>query len=247
MAKKKKNTVFVELYNLKISRKANERFGRIVPTRSVREDDLISAAAARYADLDAKTLRTSLDVLKEIAIEEIAAGASVQFGTGFFCLASKGLYYGDQAQWDPEVNSLFVKAASGLELREAIGDVHVKVRGMAAPGTIITSLTDKSSGEENTRLTPGGIVTLVGNKICIMGGRPENGIRLIEQNSGVIIPIPTDTILINESKKVVFPVPGYLPAGDYKLSLTTEYSTTYTTLKGPAVCVFDYVLAVDFY
>jgi hypothetical protein len=245
MANEEKNTVFVELYDLKLSKRANERFGRTVTTKSFCENDLISAAVERNPDLNAETLRTSLDVLKKMAIEKIAGGALVQFGLGFFSLDSKGIYIGDHASWNPEVNSLHVKTASSIELRNVIRNIRVKVLGMASSETIITSLTDKSSGKENARLTPGGSVTLVGSKIRIVGGSPENGIRLIEQHNGIITPIPMETILINEPRRVTFTVPGYLPAGDYKLSLTTQYLTVSRTFRKPATCVFDYVLAVQ--
>jgi hypothetical protein len=245
MATEKKNTVLVELYDLKISPKADDRFGRVVTTRSLRESDLISIAVERRTDLNATTLRASLDILKEIAIEEVANGASVQFGLGFFNLDVRGIFIGDHAQWNPDVNSLHVKTAAGVELRTAIRNVHVKVLGMANSGTIINTLTDKSSGEENTRLTPGGAVNLTGSKIKIAGGSAENGIRLIDQNTGAETLIPMISVPLNNPKRVTFVVPGSLPVGDYKLSLTTQFSSGNTLLKEPRTYLFDNVLAVQ--
>jgi hypothetical protein len=245
MASEKKNTVFVELYDLKISEKADDRFGRVVTTQSLHEGDLINIAVKRRTDINPTTLRASLDILKEIAIEEIVTGASVQFGLGFFSLDVKGIFIGDHAQWNPEVNSLRVKTAPGVDLRTAIRDAHVKVLGRARSGIVINNLIDKTSGEENTRLTPGGGINLTGSKIRIAGESAENGIRLIEQSSGAITRIPTESVLINDPKKITFIVPGDLPAGDYKLSLTTQYSTAATTLKEPRAYLFDYVLAVQ--
>jgi hypothetical protein len=43
---------------------------------------------------------------------------------------------------------------------------------------------------------------------------------------------------------VSFIVPADLPAGDYKLSLTTQYSSSGVLLKDPRTYTFDYVLAV---
>jgi hypothetical protein len=233
MANEEKNTVFVELYDLKLSERVDDRFGRVVTSKSLHEGDLINIAVKRRTDLNPTTLRASLDILKEIAIEEIANGASVQFGLGFFSLDVRGIFTGDHAQWNPDVNSLHVKTASGVELRTAISDVHVKVLGMASSGTVINSLIDKSSGEENTRLTPGGGVNLTGSKIRIAGESADNGIRLTEQNTGAEHLIPMETILVNDPKKVTFIVPVGLPVGDYKLSLTTQFSNTSTMLKEP--------------
>ncbi|MDR1273757.1 MAG: DUF4469 domain-containing protein [Odoribacteraceae bacterium] len=245
MATEEKNTVIVELYDLKISARTDDRFGRVVTTKSLTESNLIDIAVNQRTDLNPTTLRSALEILKGVAIREIANGASVQFGLGFFSLDVRGIFIGDHAQWNPEVNSLHVKTASSAELREIIKGVHVNVRGMANSGTIINTLIDKTSGEENARLTPGGGVNLTGSKIRIVGDSMENGIRLIEQNSGTETLIPMETVLVNDPKKVTFIVPAYLPAGDYKLSLTTQYANSSTLLKEPRTYLFDYVLAVQ--
>jgi hypothetical protein len=245
MAEEQKNTVIVELYDLPLTVRTDDRAGKVVIPKSLREIDLIGIAVKRRTDLNPTTLRSSLDILKEIAIEQIANGSSVQFGLGFFSLGVKGVLIGDHPKWDPEVNSLRVKVASSVELREVIKNVHVHVRGMASSGTFVNHLIDKSSGEENSTLTPGGGVNLTGIKIKIAGESDENGIRLIEQNSGVEYPIPMETILVNDPKKVTFIVPIDLPVGDYKLSLTTQYSSSNTLLKEPRTYLFDYMLAVQ--
>ncbi|MDR1273078.1 MAG: DUF4469 domain-containing protein, partial [Odoribacteraceae bacterium] len=202
-------------------------------------------AVKRRTDLNPTTLRASLDILKEIAIEEIVNGSSVQFGLGFFGLDVRGIFIGDHAQWDTDVNSLHARITSGVELREALKNVHVKVLGMASSGTIINTLIDKSSGEENSCLTPGGGVNLTGSKIRVAGESTENGIRLIEQNSGTEYRVPMETVLVNDPKKVTFIVPLDLPVGDYKLSLTTQYSSSNTLLKELRTYLFDHVLAVQ--
>jgi hypothetical protein len=245
VATEEKNTVIVELYDLKISERTDDFFGRVVTTMSLTEADLIEMAVKQRTDLNPTTLRASIDILKGLAIKAIANGASVQFGLGFFSLDVKGIFIGEHAQWNPEVNSLRVKTTSSAELRNVIKGAHVKVRGMASSGTFINTVTDKISGEENARLTPGGGVNLAGSKIKIAGDSTENGIRLIDQNSSTETLIPMEAILVNDPKKVTFIVPADLPAGDYKLSLTTQFSSGNSRLKEPRTYLFDYVLAVQ--
>jgi hypothetical protein len=55
---------------------------------------------------------------------------------------------------------------------------------------------------------------------------------------------PTESVLVNDPKKVTFIVPHDLPVGDYKLSLTTQYSSASMLLKGPYIYLFYNVLAV---
>jgi hypothetical protein len=240
-----KNNVFVELYDLSLSERTDDRFGRVVTSKSLREDDLIKIAVQRRTDLSPSSLRAALDILKEIAIEEIANGASVQFGLGFFSLDVKGVFIGDQAGWDAAQHSLHVKTSASVELRQVVRGVHVNVRGMASAGTVINVVKDVASGEENTTLTPGGGVNIGGSKIKIAGDNPENGIRIVNQGTGEATAIPTAAILTNEPKKVSFIVPAALSAGDYKLSITTQFSGGSALLKEPRTCLFDHVLAVQ--
>jgi hypothetical protein len=239
-----KNSVVVELYDLTITDKKDDRFGRVVTSKSLNEDDLIRLAVSRRTDLNASTIRASLDILKEVAVEEIANGASVYFGLGYFSLLVNGVFVGDHAKWDSAQHSLHVKATASVELRNTVKGIHVNVLGMAQSGLVINTVMDVASGEENTRLTPGGGVNLAGARIRIVGDSADNGIRLTEQTSGAVTAIPATAILVNEPSKVSFIVPADLPAGDYKLSLTTQYSHGSTLLKDPRTYVFDYVLTV---
>jgi hypothetical protein len=131
-----------------------------------------------------------------------------------------------------------------VALRDAVKSIYVNVLGMAQSGLVINAVVDVASGEENTRLAPGGGVNLAGSKIRIAGDNPACGILLTEQNSGAETPIPPTAILANDPSKVTFIVPTDLPAGDYKLSLTTQFSATAQLLKEPRTYIFDYVLTV---
>ena len=239
-----KNSVVVELYDLTLTDRKDDRYGRVVTTKSLNEDDLIRLAVSRRTDLNPSTLRASLDILKEVAVEEIANGASVYFGLGYFSLLVNGVFVGDHAKWDPAQHSLHVKATASADLRNTVKGIHVNVLGMAQSGLVINTVTDVASGEENTRLTPGGGVNLAGTRIRIVGDSPDNGITLTEQNTLAVTRIADTAILVNDPSKVSFIVPADLPAGDYKLSLTTQYSSSGVLLKDPRTYTFDYVLAV---
>ena len=245
MATNEKNSVFVELYDLILTERTDDRFGRVVTTKSLTEDDLVKIAVARRTDLNAVTLKASLEILKEIAKEQIANGASVSFGLGYFGLEVKGVFIGDNPRWDSKQHNLSVRVTPNADLRQTIRNVSVDVRGMASVGVVINSLTDVASGEMNTRLTPSGGVNLTGSKIKIAGDNPANGISLINQATEAVTTISATTILINEPSKITFIIPADLPAGDYKLRITTQFSTNTQTLKEPRSYLFDYVLSVE--
>ncbi|MDR1553847.1 MAG: DUF4469 domain-containing protein [Prevotellaceae bacterium] len=244
MVNEEKTSVIVELYDLTITERKDDRFGRVVTSKSLKEDDLIKLAVARRTDLSPATLRASLDILKEIAIEQITNGASVYFGLGYFSLIVNGTFIGDHAKWDPTKHSLHVKAAASVALREAIETTQVNVRGMSQSGIVINSVHDVASGEDNAHLTPGGGVSLSGNKIKIAGESHDNGIYLTNLNTQEVTAIAANAVIVNDPSKVSFIVPNGLLAGDYKLSITTQYSSGTNLLKEPRTYVFDYVLTV---
>lgn len=244
MAMNEKNSVIVELYDLTLTERKDDRFGRVVTTRSLTDDDLIAIAVSRRTDLNPTTLKASMDILQGIAIEQIANGASVSFGLGYFSLAVNGVFIGDNATWDSSIHNLSIRVSPTADLRNAVKSSVVNVRGMAASGLFINSATDVASGETNSRLTPGGGMNLTGSKIKIDGDNAANGINLTNQATTNVYSIPLTSLLVNDPSKISFIVPATLVPGDYVLSITTQYSSPSQMLKEPRTYTFDYILNV---
>jgi hypothetical protein len=238
----KDNIINVELYDLAITERTDDRCGKIVSAGSITEDDLIQLAVSRRTDLNAATLRAALEILKDVAVESIANGNSVNFGLGYFLLDVKGVFVGDHARWDSKQHALTVHVSPAARLRNAVKEASVNVLGMASTGVVINSVTDVFTGEVNQRLTPGGGVNLAGSKIKIAGDDPSVGLFLILQDTQDVIPIPMNSVLVNDPSKISFILPNDLPGGDYKLMLTTQFSNSSVLLKEPRTYVFDYVL-----
>ena len=244
MATTGKSSVIVELYDLTITERKDDRFGRVVTTKSLAEDDLITKAVAQRTDLSATTLKASIDILKNIAIEQIANGASVSFGLGYFSLNVNGVFIGDNAKWDSSQHNLSVRVTANAQLKEAVAASSVDVRGMAESGLVINSVTDITSGEVNGKLTPGGGINITGSKIKIAGSDATVGVKLTNQTTGTVVSIPMTALLVNDPSKISCIVPASVEAGDYKLGITTQFSTSATLLKEPRSYTFDYVLTV---
>ena len=175
----------------------------------------------------------------------ISYGASVKFGLGYFNLTVNGVFIGDNATWDSSQHSLTVNATPTAEVREAVKATSVNIRGMAASGLFVNSVTDVTTGVVNSRLTPGGGVNLSGSRIKIDGSDAGVGIHLINQQTSETIAIPQTSLLVNDPSKLTFVIPATLPDGDYKLSITTQFSAQGRDLNKPRSYVFDYVLNVS--
>lgn len=238
----KDNIINVELYDLPITDRKDDRCGKVVSAGSLTEDDLIQLAVSRRTDLNAATLRAALEILKDVAVESIANGNSVHFGLGYFLLDVKGVFVGDHARWDAQKNALTVHVTPVARLRNAVRETSVNVLGMASTGVVINSVTDVSTGEVNQRLTPGGGVNLTGSKIKIAGEDSSVGLYMIFQETQDMIPISMNSVLVNDPSKISFVLPNDLPGGDYKLMITTQFSNNPKLLKEPRSYLFDYVL-----
>jgi hypothetical protein len=235
--------VFIELYELLFTARKDDRSGRVVSTGSLKIDDLIAIAVTRRSDINAVTMKASYEILKEVAMESVCGAKLVEFGLTHNRLGVNGVFIGDHPVWDSSEHNLQLLATATAEVRDAISNITAEVRGMAQSGLFINSLTDVTTGEVNARLTPGGGVNLTGVKIKITGDAPGVGLYLTEINTGTVTEIPATSIPVNDPSKITFIVPPDLPAGDYRLSITTQFLPNVTLLKEPRTYVFDYVLA----
>jgi len=245
MEVKEKNSVMVELHDLSITEQKDDRFGRVITAKSLAIDDLVNIAIARGTNYSATDLRSANEILQNIAIEQISNGASVHFGLGYYHLSVNGVFIGDNAKWDSEKHSLSAHVTPTAELRNAIKNCIVDVRGMAASPMAINSVTDVASGEVNSKLTPGGGVNVTGNRIKIEGEEASVGIKLVNEETKEETSIPITSILTNTPSKLTFIVPVGLVAGDYKLVVTTQYSNSGTLLKEARAFVLEYLLNVE--
>lgn len=240
-----KNSVIVELYDLSITDREDDRFGRVVTAKSLTEDDLVDIAVERRTDLNATTLKAAMEILKEIATEQIANGASVNFGLGYFRLGVNGVFIGDNAKWDSSEHSLSVLVTPTADLRETIQETSVNVRGMAVSGLVINSITDVSTGDVNTTLTPGGGLNLTGSKIKILGDDESVGISLTHAQSETVTKIQSTAILVNDPSNISCIIPADLEQGVYTLTICTQYTGSGKTLKDPRSYTCEYELTVS--
>ncbi|MDR2469186.1 MAG: DUF4469 domain-containing protein [Tannerella sp.] len=238
-----KRNVMIELFDFTLTENADDRIGKVICLRPARVNDLIARVMKRGTDLSETTLRASYDLLTGAALDELIERGGVEFGLGHYTLGVNGLFTGDHAKWDPAQHSLVIHSTPNIRTRDAVRRIAVSVRGMAASGTFINTVTDVSSGEINTRITPGGGMNLSGDRMRIAGDPAVNGIFFEHQGTGEIRQVPLNAILTNDPKKLAFVVPATLPAGDYKITLVTQYSRGKETLKEPRRYTFEHVLA----
>ena len=244
MSSVEKNKIIVELYDLPVSKQQGELFGRAVSTKSLNEDDLIDIAVNQRTEFNRSTFRAVLDLLKDVAADQLVNGAAVTFGLSHYNIAVNGIFNGEDTNWDKTKHELSLRITPIEPLRKRLKNTEVQVRGMAVTGTIVNRVYDMFSDTENSRITPGGSVIVSGTRLKIAGVDAENGIRLIHIESNQITRIPLSVVPVNTPSKLGFIVPATLTAGEYKLSVTTQFSPSGVLLKRHRTYYFEYPLRV---
>lgn len=246
MKNNQKNAMVVELYDLSITERKDDRYGRVVSPGSMNEDDLIRMAVERRTDLSPHTLKAALEILKELAHEQILNGTTVSFGLSHYSAVVNGVFLGDHDSWDPSRHKLSLRIEPSADLREDLQSVDVVLRGPATTGPVINTVTDKNTGLMNSIITPGGIVYLEGKRLMITGDAPEIGLRLRSVQDQAVINIPITAIFDNYPSKLGILLPVEIPAGKYIIELCTQYSKSHKQSKKAQTYTFPVPVEVKF-
>jgi uncharacterized protein YciU (UPF0263 family) len=160
--------VFVELYELLLTARKDDRSGRVVSTGLLKIDDLIAIAVTRRSDINAATMKASYEILKEVAMEELCNAKQVEFGLTYNGLGVDGVFVGDHPSWD-STHHLLLRSSATAEVRNALKNISVEVLGMASSGLYISN---QRHGIQHSRHRYGYQRT-VENHLC----RPAGNIR----------------------------------------------------------------------
>lgn len=239
------NTVQVELYELPISGEKGNFYGRINRTKTITEEGLIQLAAKNRSDVNPATMRLCMSLLKDVAINELLAGASVHFGLAHFNLSVNGVFVGNNPQWNADIHQLKTNISASRELNEAIKSTQPVVKGKAQDAMYITKLYDLKSKTTNKQITPGGMVNINGKRIRIVGDDPNIGIFLINVNDHTVTKIDESDISHNKPSAITMLIPPNLTAGEYQLQLVTQFITATKQLKKARTYLFEYLLSVE--
>lgn len=165
-----------------------------------------------------------LQASQRIQIRSLLEGKRVNMGMYMAELQGRGTT--SDGNWNPDVNSLYANFHPGKELREA---VSVKVVGEKSVAMRVTR-GEYPLGEGFTAIA-GHNFTLTGKYIKVAGDDPSVGVTLTS-STGDEVRISEGRIAWNAPSKLILQIPSGLPAGDYTLRVTTQF-TSGGLLKSP--------------
>ena len=165
------------------------------------------------------------------AAELVVSGYNVNTGLVYMRAVIKGAFY--EKVWNPETNPVYVAINQGMDLRNAIAETTVEILGIQSDPLEIISLTDSTTGKTDGTLTKGRNAELKGSYLKIVGENADCGVSFTNTATKEVTKLDMADIVINEPSRLLILVPAILAAGEYELSVTTQYSGGNNVLKQP--------------
>ncbi len=169
--------------------------------------------------------------------ELVVSGYNVNTGLVYMRPIVKGAFYGKT--WNALTNPVYVAINQGADLRVAIAETTVEILSEQSDPIEILSLTDTTTGKTDGTLTKGRNAELKGSYLKVDGENPNCGISFRNTTTQDITKLSTGDIVLNEPSRLLILVPADLVAGEYELTVTTQYSKGKYTLKEPRSVTFD--------
>ena len=182
---------------------------------------------------------TIVDVITRFnrkSADMVLSGYNVNTGLVYMRSIIKGAFYGKT--WNPDVNSVYVSITQGMELRNAVAETTVEILGEQADPLEIVSLTDQTTGKTDGTLTKGRNAVLKGSYLKIAGDNPSCGISFQNVDTEVITKLEAADIVLNEPSRLLIFVPAALVAGEYELTVSTQFSGGGKPLNQPRSVTF---------
>jgi hypothetical protein len=183
---------------------------------------------------------TVIDIITRFnrkAADLVLSGYNVNTGLVYMRPVIKGVFY--SKTWDAGVNSVYITINQGADLRNAVAETVVEIMGEQSNPLEILSITDSSTGKTDGTLTKGRNAELKGGYLKIVGESPDCGISFKNTADESVTKLTMADIVLNEPSRVLILVPVTLAAGEYELSLTTQFTGGGSLLKTPRSAILD--------
>jgi hypothetical protein len=217
---------------------------RLSPANAALDNAAVCRSASNRGGLSIR--EETLQYAVRVYFEELAHLLSNGFtiANGYFSAQAtiKGEVDTPDAHFNRRKQQIEFNFQQGVALRKMADTIDVKNMG-AANRRSIWSATDVTTGSVNRLLTPGGMLIIGGWKLKLVGSDPSVGVYFTSVLTGEVCKVPANTIAENHPLRLILIIPD-LPAGEYSLSLTTQYVGRSTPTKTPVTTALYPPLAV---
>jgi hypothetical protein len=194
------------------------------------------------------TLATKTDILAilnlfdETVSDIIREGGIINTPLMHTLFSIQGTFNDPLDTYDPTRHKLAINVTEGTLLRKLESELHAEKIAPPIIGPQILKVHDVASGLNNTKLTPGGALQILGHAIKIaFDGQVEGCGLWFDPATGN--PIQATTFIDNTPSKITIMIPA-LANGTYQLRILTQYSGSAKLLVTPKTVTFDKTLTV---
>jgi hypothetical protein len=140
---------------------------------------------------------------------------------------------------------VYVSINQGAALRSAVAETEVKILGEKADATQLFSITDTVTGNTEGKLTKGRTAEIKGSLIKIAGDSEEVGLFFTNTDTKDVLKLQPEFIALNEPSRVLIIVPDTLTAGEYELSVVTQFMNNGQFLKNPRSATLSQPVVIE--
>jgi len=210
---------------------------------SINSEGIIDGIMNDGSEISRETIVSIVNRYNNKATDLVLSGYNVNTGLVYMRPVIKGVFY--NKTWDPEVNSVYVSITQGADLRAAIAETTVEILGEQPIPIEILALTDLSTGKTDGSLTKGRNAEIKGSYLKIEGEDEACGISFTNTSTKEITKLETADLALNEPSRLLILVPATLEAGEYELSVTTQYSGGGKLLKQSRSITFEIPVVIS--
>jgi hypothetical protein len=238
------HTIKAQLFANPLTENENDFSARTLAERTLSVREICQSSAARGgADINASAMEHAVELFHKEMAYQLCDGFSVNTGWYNASVHVKGVFTSPTDRFDPERHSVAVEFRQGVDLRRELGMVSVDILGLADSGFFIADVLDMRTRSQNDQLTPGRNAKINGGKLKIEGDDPVCGVYFVNQADGTRVKVEPEDIVENVSAHLLIVIPP-LPAGTYRLEISTQFKGSGTPLKIPRTAAFDRLLTV---
>lgn len=154
--------------------------------------------------------------------------------TGLFYAVARLVGIIEGGVWNPKKNNIYVSFVQDKVLREEIAKTAVVIQGEKNDVMYATETEDMNTGLKDGSMTPGRNFVIRGSYLCVKGDDPAVGISFRKLADDSVVKLEKGMFATNKPSELIFLIPAGLTAGEYELTITTQYTkNTGSLLKTP--------------
>ncbi len=207
----------------------NDQSARVQPITALSQEDIITAMSRRGTGVTETDMRAVLNLFFDVVTDQVADGNNVNLPLVNIRPSITGIFTSVTDSFDQSRHTKRATLSAGLLLTQKMQRASVEKVLQSLPAPVLLEFLDVNSGLANSKLTPGGIGTIVGEELKFNPANEAEGIFFVDNNGKAA---RVSVIATRTEGKLLFSVPTDLKAGNYNLEVRRAYKAVNTLRNG---------------